>query len=234
MYSGGFFSFPTAAEQWAWWSRVIWLNRYQPAPNDTYQQLVHFLRRTNYFVLTTNVDHQFQRAGLDKERLFYTQGDYGLFQRSASNQTFDNYQLIKKMVLAQGFKLGPDQQLLIPQGAQIKMQVPVELVNQAQPFSLNLRVDNNFVEDAGWHEAANRFSSFIARHQTGRVLFLELGVGMNTPGIIKYPFWNWTANNPAACLVTVDKSRLIYPQEISRRTIAIKGDLANFIQQLNN
>lgn len=233
MYSGGFFQFPTPAERWAWWSRAIWINRYQPAPSDTYGQLMHFLQKTNYFVLTTNVDHQFQRAHIDKQRLFYTQGDYGLFQRNDQHVTFDNYELVRAMVLDQGFQIGPDNQLVIPDDGQIKMRVNSDLVNRAQPYTLNLRVDSHFVEDSGWHQAAARFNSFIAHHQTGRVLFLELGVGMNTPGIIKYPFWNWTYNNPQARLVTVDTQPTSCPNEIRKQTTVIQEDLANFVNALN-
>lgn len=233
MYSGGFFNYPDPAEFWAWWSRVIWLNRYQPAPTDTYRQLVNFLTGSNYFVLTTNVDHQFQQAGVDKGRLFYTQGDYGLFQHDGQSQTFDNYQLIKKMVLSQGFQIGPGHQLTIPTGCQIKMRVPAKLVNQARPFTLNLRTDDTFVEDDGWHQAADHFNQFISHHQSGPVLFLELGVGMNTPGIIKYPFWNWTYHNPAARLVTVDKQPTPCPKEITSQTTIFQGDLAVFIRELS-
>lgn len=232
MYSGGFYHFPTPGERWAWWSRVIWLNRDQPAPNNTYKQLVDFLRGRNYFVLTTNVDHQFQLAGIDKSRLFYTQGDYGLFQCEGSKQTFDNYQLIKEMVLAQGFRIGDHHELIVPRDHGLKMNVPDELVDSARPYSLNLRVDSSFVEDDGWHQAAIRFNRFIARYQSGRVLYLELGVGMNTPGIIKYPFWNWTYSNPGARFVIVDNAQPVYPQQISQQATAIRGDLAGFVQSL--
>ena len=187
MYSGGFFSFPSRKAYWSWWSRVIWLSRYQPAPQDTYRRLYELIKGQNYFVLTTNVDHQFQLAGFDKQRLFYTQGDYGLFQQADSQQTFDNFTLIKKMILSQGFQINDNNELLKPD--QLSMDVDPKLIAQADQYQLNLRVDSDFVEDDGWHRAAQRFNHFIERYQQQKILFLELGVGNNTPGIIKYPFW---------------------------------------------
>lgn len=234
MYSGGFFNFPTTEEKWAWWSRVIWLNRYQPVPKATYRQLINFLSNSNYFVLTTNVDHQFQLAGIDKARLFYTQGDYGLFQQNENKKTLDNYQLIKNMILSQGFKIGVNKQLLFPKDHSVAMKVAPELAKQAQSYTLNLRVDDHFVEDTGWYQAAARFNQFMTNHQKGHVLFLELGVGMNTPGIIKYPFWNWTYNNPNAHLITVDKAHAFYPEIISNQSLAIQCDLAKFVDSLSN
>lgn len=228
MYSGGFFSFPTPQEKWAWWSRVIWLNRYQPAPLDTYRQLRQLVGNHDYFVLTTNVDHQFQQAGFAKQRLFYTQGDYGLFQKADLKQTYDNYELTRQMVLSQGFTIDSNRHLLVP-SSDLKMQVSPELADRAEQYQLNLRVDDQFVEDQGWHQAATRFNQYINRHQHGRVVFLELGVGMNTPSIIKYPFWQWVNNNPNAHLITVDSQHIYYAQEIASRTVGLKMDINDFL-----
>lgn len=230
MYSGGFFSFPSRKAYWSWWSRVIWLSRYQPAPQDTYRRLYELIKGQNYFVLTTNVDHQFQLTGFDKQRLFYTQGDYGLFQQADSQQTFDNFTLIKKMILSQGFQINDNNELLKPD--QLSMDVDPKLIAQADQYQLNLRVDSDFVEDDGWHRAAQRFNHFIERYQQQKILFLELGVGNNTPGIIKYPFWQWTYNNPQARLITVNTTDVAFPQELNHQAIGFKMDINDFIDAL--
>ena len=104
MYSGGFYPYDTLEEHWAYWSRYIWINRYADAPKPVYDELLALVKDKDYFVLTTNVDHCFQKAGFDKERLFYTQGDYGLFQCSVPchKKTYDNEEIIRKMIEAQG------------------------------------------------------------------------------------------------------------------------------------
>lgn len=231
MYNGGFFSFPSRKAYWSWWSRVIWINRYQAAPRDTYQQLYKLVKGRNYFVLTTNVDHQFQLAGFDKQRLFYTQGDYGLFQQVDTQQTFDNFTLIKKMILSQGFQIKEDGELIIPD--HLSMNVEQSLIDEADQYQLNLRVDNDFVEDEGWRQAAQRFNTFIERYQKDKIVFLELGVGANTPGIIKYPFWQWTYNNPQARLITVNATDASFPKELNRQAIGFRMDINRFIDSLN-
>ena len=187
MYAGGFYPFETLEEYWAWWSRHIFYNRYVDAPLPVYRDLLALVRDQDYFVLTTNVDHQFQRAGFDKKRLFYTQGDYGLWQcmQPCHNKTYDNEQTVRRMIEEQR-----------------DMRVPTELVPHCpvcgRPMTMNLRADDTFVEDEGWHAAAGRYADFLRRHEGLRVVFLELGVGGNTPGIIKYPFWRMTRDNPQA------------------------------------
>ena len=194
MYSGGFYPFESLEEYWAYWSRYIYINRYMDAPEPVYENLLKLVQDKDYFVLTTNVDHCFQKAGFDKHRLFYTQGDYGLFQCSkpCHNQTYDNEELVCKMVKAQGKD----------------MKIPSELVPRCPvcgaPMTMNLRADNTFVEDEGWHKAAGRYDDFIHRHKGMKVLFLELGVGYNTPGIIKYPFWQMTVENPKATYICIN------------------------------
>ena len=100
MYSGGFYPFESLEEHWAYWSRYIYINRYMDVDNGTYKRLFELVKNKDYFVLTTNVDHQFQKAGFDKHRLFYTQGDYGLFQCSepCSDVTYDNEDIVRDMV----------------------------------------------------------------------------------------------------------------------------------------
>ena len=220
MYSAGFYPFKTLEEQWAYWSRHIWYNRYVEAPKDTYDKLAQLLAGKYFFVLTTNVDHQFQLAGFPKDRLFYTQGDYGLWQCSqpCHADTYDNYETVKLMVETQRY-----------------MRVSSELVPHCprcgEPMSMNLRADHTFVEDAGWHQAAQRYQDFMAAHRADKVLYLELGVGANTPGIIKYPFWQRTYANPLATYACINFGQAQAPIEISERSILIDGDIHQALTQ---
>ena len=221
MYSGGFYPFETLEEHWAYWSRYIYINRYMDAPNPVYQNLLGLVRNKDYFVLTTNVDHCFQKAGFDKDRLFYTQGDYGLWQCSkpCHNKTYDNETVIRKMFAEQK-----------------DMKIPGELVPRCPvcgaPMSMNLRADDTFVEDEGWHDAADRYEDFIRSHEGLRVLYLELGVGGNTPGIIKYPFWQMTYENPKAVYACVNLGEAVAPREIKERSICIDGDIGEVLEYL--
>ena len=222
MYSGGFYPFPTQEEFWAYWSRYIYINRYQDAPMPVYETLLKLIADKDYFVITTNVDHCFQKAGFDKKRLFYTQGDYGLFQCSepCCQETFDNEAVIREMVKRQE-----------------NMKVPTELLptcpHCGKPLTMNLRSDNKFVEDEGWHRAAERYENFLRTREGQKTLFLELGVGYNTPVIIKYPFWQMTAKNPNAIYACINQGQAVCPQEIQRQAICINIDLGNALQELS-
>ena len=221
MYAGGFYPFPSPEERWAWWSRMVLLNRYQPAPKPVYRDLLELAGQKDYFVLTTNVDHQFQLAGFDKKRLFYTQGDYGLWQcaRPCHQRTYDNEEAVRRMAAEQqGMKIPPE---LIPR-------CPV----CGGPMAMNLRSDDTFVQDEGWHAAASRYTDFIRRHEDGPVLFLELGVGYNTPGIIKFPFWQMTARNPQAVYACVNAGEAACPEEIRGRSVCINGDIGQLVKEL--
>ena len=221
MYSAGFYPFPTLEEHWAYWSRYIAINRYQDAPGTVYSDLLRLVQDKDYFVLTTNVDHCFQKAGFDKRRLFYTQGDYGLWQCSkpCHPKTYDNEETVRRMVAEQK-----------------DMRVPSGLVPRCPvcgaPMSMNLRADTTFVEDVGWHRAAQRYQDFIRRHAGMRVLYLELGVGMNTPGIIKYPFWKMVYQNPKAVYACLNLSEAYCPKEIKKRSICIDGDIGPVLKTL--
>lgn len=237
MYSGGFFPFASPEEQWAWWSRQIFINRYQKAPRQVYDQLLALVGDRDYFVLTTNVDHQFQLAGFDKKRLFYTQGDYGLWQcsKSCRQQTYDNGDVVRQMVEAQGFCV-TEHGLELPEGVIPKMAVPTELVPRCPrcgaPMAMNLRCDDTFVQDGGWYAAASRYEDFLRRHQGLRVLYLELGVGANTPAIIKYPFWALTADNPNAVYACVNQGEAFAPDQIQSQSICLDGDIGGVIDHL--
>lgn len=190
MYAGGFYPYDSLEEHWAYWSRYIWINRYLDPPKPVYDRLYALVKDKDYFVLTTNVDHCFQKAGFDKARLFYTQGDYGLFQCSAPchRETYDNRDAVRAMLEAQGWRIGADSSLTMPEGKTPAIRIPAALVPYCprcgRPMSMNLRADGTFVEDAGWHAAAGRYEAFLRRCQGKQVLYWELGVGMNTPGVL--------------------------------------------------
>lgn len=239
MYSGGFYPYETLEEFWGYWCRSIWINRYAPIPSDLYGRLLALVEDKDYFVLTTNVDHCFQRSGFDKKRLFYTQGDYGLFQSSspsgtAKNKTYDNYGVIRRMILQEGYPIGDNGELIVPEGTEIRMSVPSDLVpvcpDDGKLMTTNLRCDDSFVEDEGWHRAADRYQDFLRRHEGLRVLYLELGVGMNTPVIIKFPFWEYTKKNPDAFYACINKGEAYCPKEIADRSVCIDGDISQVIQ----
>ncbi len=223
MYTAGFYPYETLEEYWAYWSRYILINRYQNAPKSVYHDLRNLVKDKDYFVLTTNVDHCFQKAGFDKRRLYYTQGDYGLWQCSkpCHNKTYDNETIVKKMVSEQ-------ENMRIPSG--LVPRCPV----CGAPMSMNLRVDNTFVDDDGWHKAAGRYQDFIRRHKGLKVLYLELGVGSNTPGIIKYPFWQMTVENPRATYVCVNDGEAVCPREIEGRSVCINGDIGGVLRQIRS
>ena len=234
MYSGGFFPFPTLEERWAYWSRFVFLNRYCDPPKPVYPALLKLVQDKDYFVLTTNVDHCFQKAGFDRRRLFYTQGDYGLWQCSkpCHDKTYDNEDQVLQMVEAQGFQI-TDQGLKLPAGVRPRMSVPTELVPHCPkcgaPMSMNLRADNTFVQDNGWYAAAGRYDDFVRRHEDTPVLYLELGVGLNTPGIIKYNFWQQVYQNQKAQYICVNKGQSYAPQELAGRSLCLNGDAAGLL-----
>lgn len=221
MYSAGFYSYESLEEHWAYWSRHIYYNRYINSPKDTYQKLLELVKDKDYFVLTTNVDHQFQRAGFDSKRLFYTQGGYGLWQCSVPchQETYDNEEIVREMIEKQK-----------------DMKVPTELVPRCPhchaPLTMNLRCDNTFVQDEGWYQAYNRYEDFLRRHENCKVLYLELGVGGNTPAIIKYPFWKYTSQNKNAIYACINYEDISCPIEINKRSLLIKEDIDQVINNL--
>lgn len=238
MYSGGFYPYKTPEEHWAYWSRYIYINRTMNPPKPVYKKLYELVKDKDYFVLTTNVDHCFQKAGFAKDRLFYTQGDYGLFQcsRPCDIDTYDNYETIRAMVRAQGFQIAEDGELLLPESGAPSMAVPSGLLPTCPkcgaPMAMNLRADDTFVEDEGWLKAAEGYTSFVKTHCGGRVLFLELGVGYNTPGIIKYPFWQMTAESPDAVYACLNAGQALCPQEIEGQAICLDGDIGAMLEQI--
>ena len=238
MYSGGFFPFPDEETRWAWWARHIYFNRYIEAPKPVYQDLLSLVRDREYFVITTNVDHQFQRAGFDKERLFYTQGDYGLFQSAGGRikKTYDNEAWVMKAMAAQGFIPDENGVFRVPEDRMLALRIPSELIpvcpDDGGPVSMNLRADDTFVEDAGWYAAAERYARYLQTHEGKHVLFLELGVGGNTPMIIKYPFWAMTAENPKAIYACLNYNEAVCPEQIRAQSICLDGDSGDLLRRL--
>ena len=221
MYYGGFYPYKTLEEYWAYWSRYIYINRYTDAPKTVYADLLRLVKDKNYFVITTNVDHQFQKAGFDKKRLFYTQGDYGLFQCSkpCCNKTYDNESIVKEMIERQK-----------------DMKIPTELIPKCPvcgaPMTMNLRADDTFVQDEGWYAASGRYSDFLRRHKNLNVLYLELGVGNNTPVIIKYPFWKMTAENKNAFYACINFGEAVCPEQIKKQSVCLNCDIGEVLSEL--
>lgn len=222
MYYGGFYPYRTQEEFWAYWSRYIYINRYLDAPTDLYNKLYTLVKDKDYFVITTNVDHCFQKSDFDKTRLFYTQGDYGLFQCSVPccHETFDNEEMIKAMYTQQR-----------------NMKIPSNLIPKCphcgKTLTTNLRCDDKFVQDEGWYKASERYSDFIRRHKNSDIFFLEIGVGYNTPGIIKYPFWQMTAENAKATYACININSTDFPKEIEHQTICVNDDILKVIDDIS-
>ena len=247
MYAGGFYHYETLEEQWAFWSRNIFINRYMKAPKPVYDTLYEMVKDKDYFVLTTNVDHQFQKAGFDKNRMFYTQGDYGLWQCSSPchRRTYDNKSKVVKMVLSQGFSIDEAGRLQPPVNEdgepdykKLNMSVPSDLVPYCpvcgEPMSMNLRADDTFVEDEGWQKASRNYMDYLNRHENQKTLFLELAVGFNTPGIIKYNFWKMTNDWPDATYACVNAGEACAPDEIREKSICVNGDVGEILKEIVN
>ena len=238
IYSGGFYPFPNDETRWAWWARHIYYNRYIDPPKPVYNKLSALVKDKDYFVVTTNVDHQFQRAGFDKKRLFYTQGDYGLFQsvNPSLQKTYDNEEWVKKAMDAQGFVKDADGVYQVPEDGRIAMQIPSDLIPKCpadgSDVTMNLRADDSFVEDEGWHRASAAYSDFLRRHEELHVLYLELGVGANTPVIVKYPFWQMTLANEKAVYACINYGEAFCPGEIENKSICIDGDIAAVLEKI--
>ena len=221
MYMGGFYPYDTLEEYWAWWSRHIFVNRYDIAAGQPYLNLLELMKKKEYFVITTNVDHQFQFTGFNKNNLFYTQGDYGLWQCSkpCHHKTYDNEKAVRKMIAEQD-----------------EMKIPNELIPRCPvcgaPMTMNLRCDQTFVQDEGWFAAKDRYKAFLHKHEASRLLFLELGVGGNTPAIIKYPFWQMTARSLKARYASINLGEASCPEEIRMQSICIDCDIGDALQEL--
>ena len=237
MYRGGFYKFPSEEVLWAWWSRHIYVNRYVDPPKDVYGDLLSVLDRKDYFVVTTNVDHQFQRAGIDRDRLFYTQGDYGLFQRADGKGgcTYDNEDFVMSAMEAQGFVRDGKGEFVMPRGSAPLMEIPTSMIPRGpdgEELTMNLRSDDRFVEDDGWRAASERYYDYLQGCKGKRTLFLEIGVGFNTPVIIKFPFWQMTYDNPDSIYACINFDDAVCPVDIEGRSICIKGDAADVIGRL--
>lgn len=221
MYEGGFHPFDSPEEYWAYWSRYIYINRYMDAPKPVYEHLFRLVKDKDYFVLTTNVDHCFQKAGFAKERLFYMQGDYGLFQCQTPCRpyTYENEAQVKRMAEEQK-----------------DMRIPTEQIPKCpvcgKPMTMNLRADSSFVQDEGWKVHAGYYEKFLNTHKKSKILFLELGVGYNTPGIVKFSFWSMTAENPKATYACINLGEARAPREIRERSICIDADIGKVFEQL--
>lgn len=235
MYTGGFYPFESLEEYWAYWSRYIYINRYMDIPSDVYSNLYNLVKDKDYFVITTNVDHCFQKSGFDKKRLFYTQGDYGLIQclTPCHDETYDNYEIIKKMLLDQGFNFDGNELIVTDN---IKMTIDSSLIPYCpkcgKPMTTNLRADDSFVQDDGWYKASNRYQDFIQRHKNLNIVFFELGIGQNTPVIIKYPFWKLTGMLDKASYICINLDDAYAPSDIRNKSICINDDIGKVLEKL--
>ena len=238
IYSGGFYPFDSMEEFWGWWSRHIWVNRYMNAPKPVYDRLLELVKDKDYFVITTNVDHCFQKAGFDKHRLFYTQGDYGLFQCSkpCHQETYDNEQVVRGMLEAQGFVIAEDGTLTVPDGVTLQRTIPTEMIPHCPKcgrlMTTNLRCDDTFVQDSGWNVHAGYYDDFLRRHKNMKTLFMDLGTGANTPIIVKIPFMRMTHEWPDAIYASLNYGEAFASDEIRKKSICINDDIGKILEKL--
>lgn len=221
MYAAGFYPYPSEEAKWGYWSKHALMNRFDPPALPLYTELYDIVKNKEYFVLTTNVDHQFYKAGFDEKRIFATQGDYGKIQcqKACHPKTYDAKDLFRKMDKARRDCLIPSE--LVPK-------CPVCGGNMA----MNLRCDNDFVEDEAWHEAADRYAGFLEQNKDKKVVLLELGVGFNTPIIIRFPFEKMVRENSSYSLIRLNMDEAVVPESFGKRAIGIGGDMAKAITDI--
>ncbi len=218
MYSACFYPFPSEEARWGYWSKHVYVNRIQPQALPLYQKVKELVRNKNYFVLTTNADHQFYKAGFGDNHIFATQGDYGLIQckRGCHAKTYDDIEMMNQMHQARRDCKIPS--YMIPR-------CPV----CGGPMEMNLRCDQYFVEAAAWHEAERRFGEFVDVCQDKKTVLLELGIGFNTPTIVRFPFEKLAGNHSNMTLVRLNLDEAIVPESLGKRAIGINADIQKSI-----
>lgn len=221
MYAAGFYPFPTEEAKWGYWSKHALMNRFEPPSLPLYTQLYDIVKDKEYFVLTTNVDHQFYKAGFASDRIFATQGDYGKIQcqKGCHPKTYEAEEMFRKMDAERKDCLIPSE--LVPK-------CPV----CGGKMAMHLRCDNYFVEDEQWHEAADRYADFLVQNKTKRVVLLELGVGFNTPIIIRFPFEKLIREKASYSLIRLNMDEAVVPENFGERAIGIGGDMSRAIMDI--
>lgn len=221
MYSAGFYPFETEEAKWGYWSKNGMVNRILPGALPLYKKVYRLAENKKHFVLTTNVDHQFFLSGFDEENIFATQGDYGLIQckMGCHPKTYDAVKMFKQMEQAR-------QDCMVP-----SYMVPKCPVCKG-PMEMNLRSDRYFVEDEAWHKAEQRFGKYLGECQDKKTVLLELGVGFNTPTIIRYPFEKLMRQNNNMSLIRLNVEEAIVPEEFGERAVGINEDIVRSIEDL--
>lgn len=221
LYSASFYEFKTQEEKWAFFAKMIKLNRYNEKPLKLYQELYEIVKNKEYFVLSTNVDGQFYNSGFDKDKIFEVQGDYSYLQceNACHNKLYNNKELVEKW-------LRNTKNCKIP--SDLVMKCPVCGGN----MDMNLRKDANFVQDENWYRQSEKYEDFLSRSKGKNVVLLEIGVGFNTPGIIRFPFERMTAISEKTTLIRINKD---YPNpmlEIKNKTNSFDEDTNKIIEDL--
>lgn len=221
MYAAGFYPFPSEEAKWGYWSKHALLNRFYPPALPLYKDLYDIAKDKEYFVLTTNVDHQFYKAGFSADRIFATQGDYGEIQcqKGCHPKVYEAEELFQEMDAARKDCLIPSE--LVPK-------CPV----CGGKMAMHLRCDNYFVEDEAWHEAADRYAEFLDKNKDKKVVLLELGVGFNTPIIIRFPFEKMVRERASYSLIRLNRDEAVVPESFGNRAIGIGGDMAGAITDI--
>ncbi len=220
LYSASFYEFKTQEEKWAFFSKMILLNRYNK-PLTLYKELYDIVKDKNYFVITTNVDGQFEISGFDKEKIFAVQGDYKYLQceNACHNKLYDNSEIVKKWTANM-------KECKIP--SEIVMKCPVCGGN----MDMNLRKDDKFVQDENWYKQLKAYKDFLKEMKNKNVVLLEIGVGFNTPGIIRFPFEKMTMENSKTRLIRINKDYLKCFLDIEDKTITFNEEVKQILDDL--
>ena len=221
MYSAGFYPFPTEEAKWGYWSKHSYINRIEPEGLPLYKKVYEMIKDKEHFVLTTNVDHQFFKAGFADEDIFATQGDYGLIQceKGCHNKTYNAINMFKQMNQARKECLVPS--YMVPK-------CPV----CGGTMAMNLRCDQYFVEDEHWHEAAKRYGEFLEICTGKKIVLLELGVGFNTPTIIRFPFEKMMREYKEWTFVRLNIDEAVIPEGLGNRCIGINEDMVKSVSDI--
>ncbi len=221
MYSAGFYPFPDQESKWGLWSHLALLAGADLDVTRLHKTLLNALKGKKLFLLSTNADHQFEKAGYPEEQIFATQGSYRRIQckRGCHPKTYDSVELFRRMELER--KDGRIPGALVPR-------CPV----CGGEMTMNLRVDDCFVQDDDWYAAEERFSRFLSRALGCRLVLLELGVGFNTPTIIRFPFEKLAREHKNITLVRLSRSKALVPAGLGERAVGINADMAKSITDL--
>ena len=219
MYTSGFYDFETEEEKWAYWAKHMHINNIGAEATKLYKDILKLIKNKEYFVITTNVDDQFYKSGFDENKIFAIQGSYRYIQCSQAchNKVYDATEIVKEMI-----------------SKTKDCKIPTELVPICpvcgEVMETNLRKDSYFVQDDRWYIQNKRYEEFLTKAKNKELLLIELGVGFNTPGIIRFPFEQMVYQTDNWKLVRLNKDNCETILNIENRYIPLQNNISEIIQ----